>query len=524
MKTFKIFALGAVALLGTLLTASAKDLVILHTNDTHSLIEPGADGMGGVLQRKAIIDSVRAAEKNVVLVDAGDVVQGTLYFKYFKGDVEYPLMNMMDYDVRILGNHEFDNGLDELAKYYKDAKGARLSANYDFSNTPAKGIFEPYTIKKIDGKKIGFIGINIDPASLISKQNYEGLVYRDAIEEANKTAALLKKKGCDLVVAVTHIGYVKENEKPTDIELAEASKDIDIIIGGHSHTLLMPGDESKPHLFPNADGRPVLVVQTGKSGRYLGYIKVDLDKLKSETPADYDYQLIPVTDRFPEAAFDKRIVSFLEPYKARVDSVNNRVIAHSAYDLSNRERTGGYPNWIADFASWYGDVVTDSLRSAGVDIAPVDFAIMNVGGIRASMPKGDVTEGQILSTFPFANHMVITRVKGSDIKDALSVAARKGGEGVSKEVRVVSDADGKLREVYIDMEPLDPEREYNVMTIDYVAQGNDDLTGFGRGELLWSDPQEMSAQVMRYVNLLTEMGLPIAPDLAPRFVTAVQIP
>ena len=251
MKTFKIFALGAVALLGTLLTASAKDLVILHTNDTHSLIEPGADGMGGVLQRKAIIDSVRAAEKNVVLVDAGDVVQGTLYFKYFKGDVEYPLMNMMDYDVRILGNHEFDNGLDELAKYYKDAKGARLSANYDFSNTPAKGIFEPYTIKKIDGKKIGFIGINIDPTSLISKQNYEGLVYRDAIEEANKTAALLKKKGCDLVVAVTHIGYVKENEKPTDIELAEASKDIDIIIGGHSHTLLMPGDESKPHLFPS---------------------------------------------------------------------------------------------------------------------------------------------------------------------------------------------------------------------------------------------------------------------------------
>lgn len=499
----------------------AKDLVILHTNDTHSLIEPGPDGMGGVLQRKAVIDSVRAAEKNVLLVDAGDVVQGTLYFKYFKGDVEYPLMNMMGYDVRILGNHEFDNGLDELAKYYKDVKASRLSTNYDFSDTPLKGIFEPYVIKKIDGKKIGFIGINIDPESLISKENYAGLVYRDAIEEANKTAALLKKKGCDLVVAVTHIGYVKENEKPTDIELAEASRDIDIIIGGHSHTLLMPDDHSKPHLFRNAEGRPVLVVQTGKSGRYLGYIKIDLDQLATETPADYDYRLIPVTDRFPASKLDKKITSFLEPYKEKVDSVNSRVIARSLYDLSNRERTGGYPNWIADYASWYGKVVTDSLRDAGVEIEPVDFAVMNVGGIRSPMAEGDVTEGQILSTFPFANRMVITRVKGSDILDALRVAARKGGEGVSHELRVVTDADGNLRNAYVNLKPIDPEGYYNVMTIDYVAQGNDDLTGFGRGVELWKDRNEMVVPLLRYVNLLTDLGLPIASDRTPRFVQSV---
>ena len=113
--------------------ATAENLVILHTNDTHSLIDPDKDGRGGVLQRKAIIDSVRKGEKNVILVDAGDMVQGTLYFKYFKGDVEYPLMNMLGYDIRILGNHEFDNGMKDLAKYYKDVKADRLSANYDFS-------------------------------------------------------------------------------------------------------------------------------------------------------------------------------------------------------------------------------------------------------------------------------------------------------------------------------------------------------------------------------------------------------
>lgn len=521
MRLSGLFSLATAAILSFAVTLEANDLVILHTNDTHSLIEPGPDGMGGVIQRKAIIDSVRSAEKNVVLVDAGDAVQGTLYFKYFKGDVEYPLMNMMGYDVRILGNHEFDNGLDELAKYYKDVKASRLSTNYDFSRTPLKGIFEPYTIKKIDGKKVGFVGINIDPESLISKQNYDGLLYRDAIEEANRTAALLKKKGCDLVVAVTHIGYVKENEKPTDIELAEASKDIDIIIGGHSHTLIRPGDDSKPHLFKNAEGRPVLVAQTGKSGRYLGYIKVNLDDLKSETPADYDYRLIPVTDRFPAEKKDKRIEAFLKPYREKVDSVNRRVVAQSLYELSNRERTGGYPNWVADYASWYGNLVTDSLAKSGVDIAPLDFAVMNVGGIRAAMPKGDVTEGQILSTFPFANKMVIIRVKGSDILDALGVAARKGGEGVSNEVRVVSDKEGNLLNAYLNLQPIDPEKYYNVMTIDYVAQGNDDLKGFGRGKLLWEDPYEMSVPVMRYVNRLTALGLPIAPDLTPRFLTTV---
>ena len=521
MKTLLRLALSAIMIL-PFAEAEAKDLVILHTNDTHSLIEPGPDGMGGVLQRKALIDSVRKAEKNVLLVDAGDVVQGTLYFKYFKGDVEYPLMNMMDYDIRILGNHEFDNGLDELAKYYKDVKASRLATNYDFSATPLKGIFDPYVIKKIDGKKVGFMGINIDPESLISKQNYEGLVYRDAIEEANRTAALLKEKGCDLVVAVTHIGYVKENGKPTDVELAEASKDIDIIIGGHSHTLLKPDDPSKPHLFRNAEGRPVLVTQTGKSGRYLGYIKIDLDDLKKDTPADFDYRLLPVTDRFPESALDKRIKTFLDPYKAQVDSVNNRVIARSLQKLPNSARTGGYPNWISDYASWYGNLVTDSLRKAGHDIAPLDFAVMNVGGIRAAMPEGDVTEGLILSTFPFANRMVLTRVKGADILDALRVAARKGGEGISNEMRVVMDADGNLTNAYINLEPVDPEKYYNMMTIDYVAQGNDDLTGFGKGEVIWTDPQEMAVQVMRYVNLLTSLGLPIAPDLSPRFVTDVR--
>ncbi|MDE7419986.1 MAG: metallophosphoesterase, partial [Muribaculaceae bacterium] len=192
---------------GVALCAAARDLVILHTNDTHSLILPDGDGKGGVLQRKAIIDSVKRANKDVLLIDAGDKVQGSLYFKFFKGDVEYPLQNLLGVDISILGNHEFDNGLKALADKERMLKTERLSANYDFTGTAAEGLFKPYTVKTIGGKKIGFIGINIDPESIIAQANYEGMGFKNVIETANETAAFLKKKKkCDLVVAVTHIG------------------------------------------------------------------------------------------------------------------------------------------------------------------------------------------------------------------------------------------------------------------------------------------------------------------------------
>ncbi|MDE6559844.1 MAG: bifunctional metallophosphatase/5'-nucleotidase, partial [Muribaculaceae bacterium] len=396
--------------------AAARDLVILHTNDTHSLILPDADGKGGVLQRKAIIDSVKSVNKDVLLIDAGDKVQGTLYFKFFKGDVEYPLQNMLGVDISILGNHEFDNGLQALADKERMLKTERLSANYDFTGTPAEGLFKPYTIKKVGGKKIGFIGLNIDPESIIAQANYEGMGFKNVIEAANETAAFLKdKKKCDLVVAVTHIGYPKGNDKTTDPELARASKDIDIIIGGHSHSLIDPKNpDSYPSIVENAEGRPVLIVQTGKSGKYIGQIRVDLDNLKNSTPADYEYSLIEVTDRFPESRLDPKIKNFLQPFTDSLESVKRDVIGYAAQDFINEGRTGAFPNWTADFGSWYGNLVLDSLRQTDPSIPKLDFAIMNVGGIRNPIPQGPVTTGQFLSTFPFSNRYVIMRISGKD--------------------------------------------------------------------------------------------------------------
>lgn len=494
-----------------------RDIVILHTNDTHSTVDPDAAGAGGALQRKAVIDSVRKAEKNVILVDAGDMVQGSLYFKFFGGDVEYPLMNMMGYDIRILGNHEFDNGLQTLASHYRDVKGDRLSANYDMSATPLAGMFRPYSIKKVGGKKIGFIGINVDPQGLITTQNSEGIVFHDIVDTANETARHLRHDlGCDMVVVVSHIGVSDKDGAVNDYGLARASHDIDVIIGGHSHTLIRPDVPTPPSRVKNADGREVLVVQTGKYGRYIGKLAID-PTLTDRGAEAVTYSLIPVTDRFETSKLDRRMSDFLAPYRHKVDSVNARVIAQAAFDMSSDDRNGPYANWAADFARWYGALKLDS-------IAPgrhMDIGLMNVGGIRQNMPAGDVTEGQMLSTFPFANRMVVMEIKGSDFIEAMQAAAAKGGEGVSENIRVVTDGQGHVVRVVIDGREMDPDKIYTLSTIDYVAQGNDRLSSIAHGHVLWTDEVDMSAPVLRYIRTINDLGLPIAPDRNGRFVKSV---
>lgn len=498
------------------LTAAGQSLVLLHTNDTHSNIDPDSNGVGGILQRAAIIDSVRNAEKNVLLIDAGDIVQGTLYFKYFKGDVEYPLFNMMNYDIRILGNHEFDNGLEELARHYKNVKGARLSANYDFSDTPAKGLFDPYVIKEIDGKKVGFLGINVDPKSLIAEENYKGMRFKDIIQAANETAAELKKKGCALVVAVTHIGYDMGEDKTDDIDLAHASKDIDIIIGGHSHTFVDPSTpDATPYWIKNANGKDVLVVQTGKYGKNVGYIKLDLSNFKNRK---IDYEYIPVTDRFPSSALNPEMSEFLKPYRHVVDSVNSKVIAYSVMDMNNSDRKGAYANWAGDFGARFGRQIADSLRNAGIEVAPVSLGLMNVGGIRHPMKKGEITEGQILSTFPFSNRMRLIEISGRNLIETMKIVAPKGGEAVSSEVMVITDDNGNFYNMLIDGEPVDPDKKYIVSTIDYVAEGNDDMIPMKDHREIWRDSEEVSVRILQYLNRLNSAGGVVNADPNPRFI------
>lgn len=527
MKRLAVFCLAVGMLLTP--TLKAQKITILATNDTHSQIDPDEKGRGGVLQRKAVIDSVRSIDKNVLLVDAGDAVQGSLYFKFFKGDVEYPVMDMMGYDIRVLGNHEFDNGMEHLMKYWTKLKGKATSANYDFSGTPLKGVFAPYIIKKVAGKKIGFFGLNVDPQSLISKHNIEGVVFRNIVETANKTAAFLRNdKHCDLVVAVTHIGYyTKQSGKQTDVDLAKQSKDIDIIIGGHSHTLVTPGTEGNyPSIVTNAAGNPVIISQAGKTGPYIAEISADFDNVKPGkhiSASDISYRLIPVTDRFPRESLDKNMLSFLMPYKHIVDSINHNYIGYAPRAMKAAS-VGEYANWTADMALCMVRQALDSIHHADTaSTLPLfpDLAIMNGGGIRLNMPKGLVSEGRILSTFPFANRFTLIELSGKDLIETFRIMARRKGECISRGVQVAVDSDWNYVNASINGEPVNPQQMYIIATIDYLAQGNDSLTPLANGKVLWTDSRDVSIPILKYVIQQTSLNMPMADDPESRFVRAV---
>ena len=255
---------------------SQKSLVILHTNDTHSRIEPLPEtdrtfpGRSGVERRAILIDQIRKENKNVLLFDAGDFLQGTPYFNLFKGEVEIKAMNLMGYDAVTLGNHEFDYGLEILEKVAREADFPIVSSNYDFSQTKLKKLIKPFIILKRGGVRIGVIGINIQPKGLIAADNYKGVKFMDPVKTANEMAdLLLTKYKCDMIVCLSHLGY------NGDLNLAESTRGIDLIIGGHSHTYL-----KEPSVRKNTDNKDVKIFQTNGRGIYVGRLNIELEKVQ----------------------------------------------------------------------------------------------------------------------------------------------------------------------------------------------------------------------------------------------------
>ncbi|WP_433903421.1 bifunctional metallophosphatase/5'-nucleotidase [Sphingobacterium puteale] len=249
-------------------------LTILHTNDVHSRIEPFPmdggkyQGLGGVARRSTLINKIRKEEKNLLLLDAGDMFQGTPYFNLFGGKLELDLMTKLGYDAGTFGNHEFDNGLNGLVKYLDHAKFPFLTANYDFKGTVLEGKTQDYTIFHKGGIKIGVFGLGVDIEGLVDPNNYKGMSYLDPIEIANKIVKILKEKhNCDLIICLSHLGYQYENDKVSDLVLASKTSDIDLIIGGHTHTFL-----NEPTLVTNLKGTQTVINQVGFAGINLGRI------------------------------------------------------------------------------------------------------------------------------------------------------------------------------------------------------------------------------------------------------------
>lgn len=269
--------IGALSTLGLPLDLYAKDkglqkLTVLHTNDMHSWIEPYTKGdykgKGGMAQRAALIKKIRSEEKNILLLDAGDIFQGTPYFNFFGGELEYKLMSQMGYDAATLGNHDFDNGLEGLNKMLPHAEFPFINANYDFSQTILKDKFQPYKIFQKGKVKIGVFGVGVEPSGLISPKLIGDTIWSNPIEQAQFLAKKLKEEEkCHLVICLSHLGFDYKSDKISDRVLAQNVDNLDFIIGGHTHTFL-----EKPVVEKSPSGNEVLINQVGWAGINLGRV------------------------------------------------------------------------------------------------------------------------------------------------------------------------------------------------------------------------------------------------------------
>lgn len=263
--------------------ASKKDLqkiTILHTNDLHSRIDPFPKtdpeygGLGGFARLNALVKKIRSVEDQVLLFDAGDVYQGTPYFNFFKGETEFKLMSKIGYDAGNFGNHEFDNGIEGITSQMQHLEFPILNANYDFSGTDLDGKIKAFKVFEKGNLKIGVFGIGVDLDGYVETKNRESISYKDPLDVSNEMVTILKEQhNCDLIVCLSHLGHNSHFSGDNDVKLAKNSKGIDLIIGGHSHTLL-----EKPERVVNSEGKEVLINQVGWAGIALGRIDFYIDK------------------------------------------------------------------------------------------------------------------------------------------------------------------------------------------------------------------------------------------------------
>lgn len=259
--------------------AGAQDLWIVHTNDTHSCVMPinplssdtAQADKGGFLRRASFVRQMREEHPHLLLFDSGDFSQGSAYYNLYKGEVEVSLMNEMKYDAATIGNHEFDFGMDNMKRIFSMAQFPIVCANYDFSGTVLEGLVKPYVILEREGLRIGVFGLSPQMDGLVSAENYKGVKFEDPVSAAERVVGLLRgQEHCDVVICLSHLGW--DIEGMDDVEVIPATRDIDVVLGGHSHTYF-----EHPEIVKNADGKDVICNQMGKNGRFVGVLHLHVD-------------------------------------------------------------------------------------------------------------------------------------------------------------------------------------------------------------------------------------------------------
>ena len=484
---------------------SSEELAILFTNDLHSQIEPlsmdasyNAD-KGGVARIKVLIDSVRTARNNAVIVaDAGDFVQGTWYFTCFDGEVEMKIQKELGYDGKTIGNHEFDKKMNGLGYMLSLNEVTAVSSNYDFSGTPLSSEVCESVIIERAGHKIGFIGLGPRLFRLVDPLACEGVVYSQPLDVADGAAARLKEEGAEMVIALSHLGFNDDTSVLyNDGGVAANTRNIDVIIGGHSHTFL-----TKPFYVRNLDEQEVPIVQTGSRGIYLGSMTIDFTKVPGRDR--FSYRLIPVNSRL-DNRIDPAFAGILSLYSDELEESMNEILGYCPEALGK-----GYPQGL--LGNWAADALAVKCEEI-FGVIP-DLAVCNNGGLRAEISAGDVMRKDIYAVFPFDNKLTLIDIKGSTLLEFFDNMA-SSCQPLSSSVRL-KISDMKVAEVKVGGKAIDPEKTYRVCTLDYLVNSNH----YHLGEYISrQDSFEFVYDIIcDYVCELTSQGLEVGAEIDDRAV------
>jgi 5'-nucleotidase / UDP-sugar diphosphatase len=473
------------------------NLSLMHINDTHARLD-------NVAKRVTAVKEVRAAKPDALLLDAGDVFSGSLYFNEFKGQADLEFMNLLDYDIMTFGNHEFDlgaspEGHQALAEFVKNADFPFVSTNVNFSEDPNlaplfnnqitdrvedSNIYQG-VVKEVNGEKVGFIGLTTEETKDISSP--EAVVFKNYIKAAAKAVKKLENRGVNKIVAITHLGYDDNPEYDNDLELAKYVDGIDVIVGGHSHTQLnapvvVSADEN------GVQKDPTVIVQAYQYSEYLGTLDVEFNS-KGQVVGQAGH-LIKIADK----AADPEAAALLKPYADKIAEIKNKQTGGIAKEFLAAPRLG--PNSDISVRANelpIGNLITDGMLDKARDFNPnVSMAFQNGGGIRASIDQGEITYGEVLTTLPFGNTLATMKLTGAEIKQALEhsvslAPAENGGflhvsgmkftydstkaAGSRVETMEVKNADGTFT-------AIDPAQEYVIATNAFTAKGGDGFTVF----------------------------------------------
>lgn len=489
-RLFKVLFYSASLTALSLPAYADYNLTILHTNDTHSRIEEvnkydatcsakesaEQQCFGGMARLKAAIDAERTQGGNLLVLDAGDQFQGSLFFTTYKGVDNAEFMNAIGYDAMALGNHEFDLGQDGLAPFLNKIQLPVLSANIESAATsPIHGKFAPYLVKTVGGEKIGIIGLTTPDTEAIARPGND-LRFLDAKATLQRVIPELKQQGVNKIIALTHLGYDE------DKKLAAELDDLDAIIGGHSHTLLANNNSraagAYPTLIKNPSGKMVPVVTAYAYTQYLGKLELNFDddgnlKSASGAPLRLDASIKP------DEQLAKRIAEMAKP----IEELKNRRVAETAKLID------GSASSCRKEQCPMGDLVTNAMLERVRDQG-ITAALINGGALRASIKEGEVTMGDVLVVLPFQNTVATFQLKGSDLRAALENGVSQIEKGSGRYPQVsgiqftmdVSKPAGQrigtieMQDASRNWQPLDDDKLYALAATDYLRTGGDGYT------------------------------------------------